>query len=327
MNTTAIATNMNSVRTTNIFNKNQANATSAFNKVSTGLKIQGVGDNPTDWAVSEKMRERINSLNQANQNIQNDTAMMKTAEGAITNNVDILRTIRARFVEAGDAWTSDIDKGNLAKEVAGLLDQIDYNARNVKYNGISLLTADSTNNNGSLIFQIGDESSGIMSGITLPDMTLAGLALDDFDSGVRVAAGLAARDTTDDGGDDSSDTDNLAMFKRKVNNNTGDAGSESGEKIGASSTVDEIIAGLDDVIEVALGHATYVGALEQRLGYTADNVATQIENLQASDSAIRDADMAQSISDYMKWNVLSQASQYMLAQSNQNAYSVLNLLQ
>ena len=120
MNTTAIATNMNSVRTTNIFNQNQTNATSAFNKVSTGLRIQSVADNPADWAVSEKMRERINSLNQANQNIQNDTAMMKTAEGAITNNIDILRTIRARFIESGDAWTSETDKGNLAKEVLGL---------------------------------------------------------------------------------------------------------------------------------------------------------------------------------------------------------------
>lgn len=324
MNTTAIATNMNSVRTTNIFNKNQANATSAFNKVSTGLKIQGVGDNPTDWAVSEKMRERINSLNQANQNIQNDTAMMKTADGVISNNIDILRTIRARFVESGDAWTSDTDKVNLAKEVVGLLNQIDYNAFNVKYNGVSLLVPDATNNFGNLAFQIGDESGGIMSGITLPDMSVSGLGLTGLANAAYTAAGLGdtyparERDTT------TAANEALAAFSRS---SLEAAGADETLAALTYTSVDNVIDSLDTVIEKALGYATDVGALEQRLGYTADNVATQIENLQASDSAIRDADMAQSISDYMKWNVLSQASQYMLAQSNQNAYSVLNLLQ
>ena len=77
----------------------------------------------------------------------------------------------------------------------------------------------------------------------------------------------------------------------------------------------------------ALSAAADVGALEQRLGYTADNLTTMNENLEASDSAIRDSDIAKDMTNYMKYAVLSQASQYMLAQAGQNAFSVLNLLQ
>jgi len=322
MNTTAIATNMNSVRATNIFNQNQTNATSAFNKVSTGLKIQSVGDKPSDWAVSEKMRERINSLNQANQNIQNDNTMLKTVDGVISNDIDILRTIRARFVEAGDAWTSPTDDVNLAKEVAGLLEQIDYNAYNAKYNGISLLVPDESNNHGNLVFQTGDESGGIISGITLPDMTLSGLGLSDFNNTVRTAAGLGEYQALTANNTEADQA--LEAFNRADADYTAPSTAPTDLNF---TNANNVIESLDTIIEYALGQATDVGALEQRLGYTADNVATQIENLQASDSAIRDADMAQSISDYMKWNVLSQASQYMLAQANQNAYSVLNLLQ
>lgn len=321
MNTTAIATNMNSIRTTNIFNQNQTKATDAFTKVSTGLRIQSVAQGPSDWAISEKMKERINSLNQAQQNVQNDTAMVKTASGVISNNIDVLREVKSRFIASGDAWNNDTDKVNLAKEVASLFDQIDYNAYNVKYNGISLLVPDASNNLGNLTFQIGDDPSGIIEGITLPDMRLSGLGLTALDTAAREAIGLQARVEDDP---NTTRTTTLAAFNRA----DGAAAAQPTE-LGSLTfgNVDEVLTSLDVVINYALGKAADIGSLEQRLGYTADNVATQIENLQASDSAIRDADMAQEISNYMKYNVLSQASQYMLAQSNQNAYMTLNLLQ
>ena len=51
------------------------------------------------------------------------------------------------------------------------------------------------------------------------------------------------------------------------------------------------------------------------------------ENLEAADSVMRDSDIAKEMTQYMKYAVLSQASQYMLAQAGQNAFQVLNLLQ
>ena len=84
---------------------------------------------------------------------------------------------------------------------------------------------------------------------------------------------------------------------------------------------------IDNALNKALNEQTKLGAMEARLGYTSDNLTTMNENLEASDSVMRDSDVAKSMTDYMKYSVLSQAAQYMLAQAGQNAFSVLSLLQ
>ena len=304
--TSAIHTNMNSVRAHNIFEANNAQATKSFNNVSTGLRINSVQDNPTNYAISEKMRERINSLGQAQQNIQNDTAMMKTADKGISNIVDILKSLQARAIEAADDSVQDADRVNIAKEMVSLMNQIDYTALNMKYNGKNLLaaattqdnedlTTDAATSNVTLQFQIGDDSNAIISSVTIQNMTLTGLVLRDTYEGL-----IAITDAT-----------SATLLKSASN----------------SGTVDTVQDALEAALGTALSAAADVGALEQRLGYTADNVAGQIENLEGSVSNIVDSDMSKDISEYMKWNVLSQASQYMLAQSNQSAFQVLNLLQ
>jgi flagellin len=94
-------------------------------------------------------------------------------------------------------------------------------------------------------------------------------------------------------------------------------------KEGAQSAISTI----DDALNRALNEQTKLGAMEARLGYTSDNLTTMNENLEASDSVMRDSDVAKEMTNYMKYSVLAQASQYMLAQAGQNAFSVLNLLQ
>lgn len=64
-----------------------------------------------------------------------------------------------------------------------------------------------------------------------------------------------------------------------------------------------------------------------RLSYTSSNLTTASENVQSSESTIRDADMAKEMTEYTKTNVLAQATQSMLAQANQNVSGVLSLLQ
>ena len=84
---------------------------------------------------------------------------------------------------------------------------------------------------------------------------------------------------------------------------------------------------LDLGIEYLTDAAVNVGAYEARLEYTEQNRVVQVENVQAAESTIRDADMAKGMTEYTKFNVLSQAAQSMLAQANQNSSSVLSLLQ
>lgn len=83
---------------------------------------------------------------------------------------------------------------------------------------------------------------------------------------------------------------------------------------------------IDGAIEYALDQATTVGAYLSRLEYTADNVTTSTDNVQASESTIRDADMERAITDYTKNNLLIQTAQAMLAQANQIPNAMLDLL-
>ena len=289
-----IRNNLDSVRAYNIYNKNAMALSHTMYQVSSGQRINSAADGPSDLAISEKMRERINSLNQASQNIQNDTALAKTAGDGIANTVEILRSLKAKVIQGSDAATNETDRGIIVKEITALLAQVDSNATNIQYNGKKLLDGSFTNESTSaaagstdadskstFVFQVG-EASGMTVQLQIVNLTKKGLALE---TGVTLS------------------------------------------QIKSSNKAKTIIDKIDAALTKALGAATDVGSVQNRLGYTADNVNTQIENLQASDSAIRDADMAKEISDYLKWNVLSQASQYMLAQSNQNAFSVLNLLQ
>jgi flagellin len=70
-----------------------------------------------------------------------------------------------------------------------------------------------------------------------------------------------------------------------------------------------------------------LGAIQNRLEHTINNLDTAAENLQASESRIRDVDMAKEMTEYTKNNILTQAAQAMLAQANQQPQSVLQLLQ
>ncbi len=83
---------------------------------------------------------------------------------------------------------------------------------------------------------------------------------------------------------------------------------------------------IDGALEYALDNATTIGAYLQRLESTETNLVTSHENVTASESTIRDADMAKEMTAYTKANVLSQAAQSMLAQANQSATNVLSLL-
>lgn len=89
----------------------------------------------------------------------------------------------------------------------------------------------------------------------------------------------------------------------------------------------KFITSLDQALKYLAHAATTLGSQDTRLGYMNDNIVTSHENTTAAESVIRDADMAKEMTNYSKYNVLSQSAQSMLAQANQNLGNSLNLLQ
>ncbi|MBO6179347.1 MAG: hypothetical protein J6O04_09240 [Selenomonadaceae bacterium] len=97
--------------------------------------------------------------------------------------------------------------------------------------------------------------------------------------------------------------------------------------IGNRENANAAINVLDNALAKVLDQATTIGAVQSRLEYTSSNLTTSAENVTASESTIRDADMAKEMTEYTKNNVLLQAAQSMLSQANQNSSAVLSLLQ
>ena len=89
----------------------------------------------------------------------------------------------------------------------------------------------------------------------------------------------------------------------------------------------EAIKTIDAAINAVSSQRANLGALQNRLEHTINNLDTNNENLTASESRIRDVDMAAEMMKYTQNNVLVQAAQSMLAQANQQPQSVLSLLQ
>ncbi|WP_214835308.1 flagellin [Exiguobacterium sp. s36] len=93
-------------------------------------------------------------------------------------------------------------------------------------------------------------------------------------------------------------------------------------KDGANSAV----AVLDKAIQNVSGERSKLGATQNRLEHTISNLSTSAENLQAAESRIRDVDMAKEMMNFTKNNILNQAAQAMMSQSNQQPQAVLQLL-
>lgn len=94
------------------------------------------------------------------------------------------------------------------------------------------------------------------------------------------------------------------------------------DKYAANSAVSTI----QNAIEKVSAQRSKIGAVQNRLEHTINNLGTASENLQASESRIRDVDMAKEMMNFSKNNILSQAAQAMLAQANQQPQGVLQLL-
>ena len=435
-----VKNNMMAVNTLNTLNKNQSALSTSLKQVSSGMKINGAVDDASGYAISERMRVQIRSLDQDNQNTQNGNSMMKVAEGAVSSTVDILKTLKEKVINAANDTNTDDDRLTIQKELNQSIDQINDNA-NITFNGKylvdgthnqkvtattttftnqsmstatasdSVLTAlcDRTGRNLNIHTQDTITVSYVNQGKTettsfkvstctfaniigkISGVSTAGVngtsssvgassiigtnvagdtvytasgesAITIYASGTGVGkslGGITFSITDTQGNINKSANAVLDAFSEMIraqdnsqdNSMNFQIGTRANQAIrvgmtdmraqalglqgsdGATlniSTRDKANAAinvLDNAISKALDQQTTIGAVQSRLNYTSQNLTTASENVQASESTIRDADMAKSMTDYTKNNVLMQAAQAMLAQANQSSSGVLSLLQ
>ena len=444
-----VKNNMSALNTLNIMNQNNSALSKSLQKVSSGMKINSAADNPAGYAISERMRVQIRSLDQDNQNAQNGQNMLKTAEGAVSSTVDILKTLKEKVLDAANDTNTTYDRQTIQDYLDQAVDQINDNA-NTTYNGKMLvdgsmnkaissgstvtysnesmstatsftsnLTALQDRNGNSLNILAQDTvtvsyvtngktmttSFSVGTGTTLASVfnsVTSATGYSSFANGVSFGTSYSSSQVgttaenlmmhTADGtsvlsisSSAAGVTGNISGFtisitgtdgnvKKSVNSvldNWGEQisaqdksndnainmqiGTKSSQTIrvglsdmraralglqGVSSdgsvqnldvttraNANASINVLDNAVQKALKEQTKIGSVENRLDYTQSNLTTQSENVQASESTIRDANMAKEMTEYTKNNVLMQASQAMLAQANSSSQNVLQLLQ
>jgi len=180
-----VKNNLSALNTLNIMNTNSTALQKSLKKVSSGMKINSAADDSSGYQISERMRVQIKSLDQANQNTQNGSALLKTAEGAVSSTVEIIKTLKQKVLNAANGTNTDSDLAAIQSEMNQSIDQINDNA-NVTFNGkylvdgsassaTSATTATFTNNGvgihttaGSLLTSIknrdGSKTLGIVTG-------------------------------------------------------------------------------------------------------------------------------------------------------------------
>ena len=258
-------------------------------KLSSGLRINRAGDDASGLAVSEKMRAQIRGLNQASTNAQNGLSFIQTTEGYLQESEDIVQRIRELAVAAANGVYTAEDRMYIQIEVSALIDEVDRIASHAQFNGMNVIT-------GRFGRPIGENV------VTASMWLHIGANMDQREQvfiGTMTAKGLGIR-------------------------NIGD---ETILSISEPDSANRAIGTLDEALKKINKQRADLGAYQNRLEHAVRGLDVGAENLQASESRIRDTNMAHEMVTYTKNQILSQSGTAMLAQANQRGQSVLQLLQ
>jgi len=261
----------------------------SMEKLSSGLRINRAGDDASGLAVSEKMRSQIRGLTQASINASNGISFIQTSEGYLQETQDIIQRLRELAVQASNGIYTDEDRMQIQVEVSQLVDEVDRIASHAQFNGMNVLT-------GRFARETGENT------VTASMWFHIGANMDQREQvfiGTMTSAGLGIRNAGDDSIISLSSPD------------------------GANMT----IGLLDEALKKVNKQRADLGAYQNRLEHAIRGIDIGAENLQASESRIRDTNMANLMVQYMKEQILTQSGTAMLAQANQRSASVLQLLQ
>jgi flagellin len=165
-------------------NKNNNKLSNSLKKVSSGMKINGAGDDASGYSISERMRVQKRGLDQDDANAQNASSLLKTADGAISSSIDILKTMKEKAINAANDTNTDADRATIQKELDQAIDQLDDNA-NLTFNNKRLFdgAADAGNELKQLVVK-GLNSEWIESSLDLIKDTY-GISFQDDTATVR----------------------------------------------------------------------------------------------------------------------------------------------
>jgi len=232
---------------------------------------------------------QIRGLNQASMNASNGISFIQTSEGYLQETQDILHRLRELAVQSANGIYTEEDRTQIQVEVSQLVDEIDRIASHAQFNGMNLLT-------GRFARPDGDNT------VTASMWLHVGA---NMDQRVQVFIGT------------------MTASKLLVRN-IDDRSILSLETVDSANSA---INTLDEALKTVSKQRADLGAYQNRLEYTVRGIDIGAEQLQAAESRIHDANIAEEMVAHTRYSILSQAGEAMLVQANVAPQSVLRLLQ
>lgn len=264
------------------------NLTKDMEKLSSGEKINRAGDDASGLAVSEKLRSQIRGLNQASRNASNGISFIQTTEGYLQETTDIIQRIRELAVQAANGIYSDEDRMQIQVEVSQLVAEVDRVASHAQFNGMNMLTGR---------FALGQGENAVTASMWFHIGANMDQRMQVF-IGTMTAGSLGVRDL----------------------------GTGNVMSISTPEDANRAIGLLDEALKAINKQRADLGGYQNRMEYAVAGLDVASENMQASESRIRDTDMASQMVEFTKNQILSQAGTAMLAQANAQSQNVLSLL-
>jgi flagellin len=225
-------------------------------------------------------------LNQAERNIQNGVSFIQTTEGYLQETQDILHRVRELSVQSANGIYTSEDRMQIQVEVSQLVDEINRIASHAQFNGMNILTGSFARN--STVNKVMQFQVGA-----------------NMDQSERVFIGTMTAQA-------------LGLEKAQ--------GASGILSLTSTDGANQAIGTLDSALKQVSKQRADLGAYQNRFEMAAKGIAVASENLQASESRIRDVDMASEMVDYTKNRILAQAGNAMLAQANTSTNSVMQLI-
>lgn len=284
---TVINTNIRAVMVQNALQSNDRTLTSAMQELSSGKRINSAKDDAAGLAISSRMTQEIQALDQASRNANDAISLIQTAEGSTAEITSMLQRMRELAIQSVNDTNSNDQRGLLDGEFQQLKQQIEQVAQNTQWNGFPILDG-SCGTSGVLSFQVGSGA-----GQTLD------IALGDFSA----SGGIVDAVTSDYA--ETTATITIASAE--------DATASLNFLTTAMAALNEKRANM--------------GAVMNRLQHVIDNLTNVSSNTIQSRSTIEDADYAKVSSSLARAQIIQQAATAVLAQANTSQQTVLKLLQ
>lgn len=255
-------------------------------RLSSGLKINSAKDDAAGLQIATRMTSQIRGQTMAIKNANDGVSIAQTAEGAMQEQTNILQRMRELAVQSRNDSNSSTDRDALNKEFQSMLLEIDRIADSTQLNGKNLLDGTA----GVMTFQVGS-NNGTANQITI---SLSGAMKT---TGANAAlTGLAGK--TIAGADSTTAQNNFSAA----------------------------ISAIDDALNAINSSRADLGASQNRLTSTINNLQNINENAEAARGRVQDTDFAAETAQLTKQQTLQQASTSVLAQANQLPSAVLKLL-